>query len=77
MVQRANALSQTPYVPYEGQRVAGFDPLMEQAFGRIQNQGVAGQIGQATNLALAAGQESREGMQYDPYTMGRFTGNTT
>lgn len=77
MVQRANALSQTPYVPYEGQRVADFDPMMLQAFQRMQGQGVAGQIGQATDLALAAGQESREGMQYDPYTMGRFTGDTT
>lgn len=76
MVQRANTLSQTPYVPYEGQRVAEFTPMMNEAFGRIGSQGVAGQIGQATNLALAAGQESREGMQYDPYTMGRFTGDT-
>lgn len=76
MVQRANSLSQTPYVPYEGQRVADFDPMMLQAFQRMQGQGVAGQIGQATDLALAAGQESREGMQYDPYTMGRFTGDT-
>lgn len=76
MVQRANALSQTPYVPYEGQRVADFDPMMLQAFERMQGQGVAGQIGSATDLAMAAGQESREGMQYDPYTMGRFTGDT-
>ncbi len=77
MLQRADALSKTPYKPYGGQRVADFDPMMLQAFQRMQGQGVAGQIGQATDLALAAGQESREGMQYDPYTMGRFTGDTT
>jgi len=76
MVQRADQLSQTPYTPYSGQRVADFSPLMEQAFDRIGGQQVAGQVGTATGLAGAAGQAALGAGSYDPYTMGRFTGET-
>lgn len=40
MLGRAKAVSETPYTPYAGNRVAGFDPLQEKAF-----QGVASLAG--------------------------------
>lgn len=74
LVSRANELSQQPYQQYTGERLAGFDPMMLDAFDRIQNQGVAGQVGQGTDFAMRAGNEALEATSYDPYTMGRFTG---
>ena len=44
-------INQNPYQPYSGQRVAGFSPLMSQAFERVAAQQVAPQIGQATQIA--------------------------
>ena len=44
-----------PYRQYEGQRVAGFNPLQTQAFGDIAAMGIAPQIGQAPGLAGLAG----------------------
>lgn len=76
MLQRANTLSQTPYVPYGGERVAGFDPMMEQAFGRIGGQGVASQIGQASGLAGLAGERAMTAGNLSPYETGRFAGET-
>jgi hypothetical protein len=76
MVGRAVELSQTPYAGYDGQRIADFSPLMEQAFDRIGGQQVAGQLGTATGLAGAAGQAAMGAGSYDPYSMGRFTGDT-
>lgn len=43
------------YQPYGGQRLAGFSPLEQQAFGAIQQFRPAEQIGQATTLANQAG----------------------
>lgn len=48
---KAQALSETPYQPYAGQRVAGFTPMQAQAFQQAAGQQVAGQLGQATGLA--------------------------
>lgn len=76
MVQRANELSKTPYVSYGGERVAEFDPMMLEAFNRIQNQGVAGQIGSATDLAQQAGLAGVAAGAFDPYATGQFTGDT-
>lgn len=76
MLARANTLSQTPYTAYGGQRVAGFDPMMQEAFQRIGGQGVAGQVGTATGLAGAAGAQGLMAGQYDPYAAGQFTGAT-
>lgn len=76
MVQRAQSLSETPYVSYEGQRVAQFTPMMEEAFGRIGDQGVAGQVGAATGLAQQAGLAGLSAGQFAPYQTGQFTGET-
>jgi len=43
-----------PYQPYTVQRMAGLNPLQEQAIMDVQGLGPAGQIWQATNLARYA-----------------------
>jgi hypothetical protein len=48
-------INQNPYQAYGGQRIAGFNPIQEQAFQNITNQQVAGQIGAGTAMAGAAG----------------------
>ena len=48
-------LSKNPYQIFEGQRQAGFTPMQQDAFGRVQNQQVAQQIGAGSGLAGAAG----------------------
>lgn len=54
---RSYALTtQTPYMPYAGERVAGFTPLQQQAFQQIQGMQPSAQLGQATDLATQAGQ---------------------
>lgn len=58
---KAQALSETPYQTYAGQRVAGATPMMAQAFQRAANQQVAPQIGQATQVA---GQIAPEAFRY-------------
>lgn len=55
-----------PYQSYEGQRVAGLNPLQMQAMGQIQGQQTASQLDQATGIAgLAALQAQRAG-RYGP-----------
>lgn len=77
LVARGQALSSRPYEAYTGNRVAEFSPDMQTAFGRMRNQQVAGQIGQATGLAGLAGERAMQvGSSlgaYNPYEMGGFT----
>ncbi len=61
---KAEALSNTPYQAYGGQRTADFNPLQQQAFQGAGNLGPAQQIGTGTQLAglgglgaLGAGQQ--------------------
>jgi hypothetical protein len=59
MLGRASALTtQSSYQPYSGQQIAGFTPMQAQAFQNIANQQVAGQIGEASNLASQVGRTS-------------------
>ena len=54
---RSYALTtQTPYMPYAGERVAGFTPMQQQAFQQLQGMQPSAQLGQATDLATQAGQ---------------------
>lgn len=59
---RSYALTtQTPYMPYAGERVAGFTPLQEQAFSQIGSMQPSAQLGQAAGItsdvaSQAAGQ---------------------
>lgn len=61
-----------PYRTYEGQRVAGFNPLQMQAFGDIAAMGISPQIAQATGLAGLAGLRAGEAGQYSPFAGGQF-----
>jgi hypothetical protein len=56
--QALTDINKNPYQPYAGQRFAGFTPMQAQAFQNVANQQVAGQIGEASNLASQAGQTS-------------------
>lgn len=51
-------INQNPYRQYQGQRVADFTPMQQQAFGNIGSMQTAGQIGQGTALAGTAGLNS-------------------
>jgi hypothetical protein len=55
MLGKAEALSKAPYQAYQGQRIAGFDPMQEQAFQAAANLGPAQQIGTGTELAGMGG----------------------
>lgn len=47
--------SQNPYQQYQGQRIAEFTPMQQQAFQNLSQMGPAGQIGTGTTLAGASG----------------------
>ena len=55
MLGQSEALTQTGYMPYGGQRLQAFTPMQQQAFQNYANQSVAGQIGAGSGLAAAAG----------------------
>lgn len=58
MLGKAEALSEQPYQTFGGQRIQGFDPMQQRAFGNAKNQSTAGQLGQATGLAAGASNAS-------------------
>ena len=60
LVARGQALTNRPYEGYTGARVADFSPDMETAFGRMRNQQIAPQIGEATGLASLAGKRAMD-----------------
>jgi len=71
---KATALTDTtqnPYKEYEGQRIAEFNPMQQQAFQSIQNMGTSGAIGQGIDVAgQAAGRALNT--SYNPYQTGQF-----
>ena len=74
MLGRAQALSETPYQAYQGERTAGFTPMQQQAFQGIQNLGPSEQLGTATNLAGAAGLGAlNTGYRAGRFSAGQFT----
>lgn len=52
-------LATNPYQQYQGQMVAGFNPLQQQSMNTIQGMTPAGQINQGTGLAGLAGQQAQ------------------
>ncbi len=60
IVSKARTIGDTPYQAYTGQRVADFSPDMLTAMERMRNQGVAGEIDQASGLAGLAGQRASD-----------------
>ena len=71
-------INQNPYQQYQGQRVAGFNPLQTQAMGSIQNMQASPAIGAGMGIAGAAGMGSLNAggnynrMATDPYAMQAF-----
>ena len=55
MLGKAEATTEEPYQPYTGERIAGFNPMQQQAFQDASNLNPASQLGQATGLAGMAG----------------------
>jgi hypothetical protein len=78
MLGKTEALSQTPYQAYGGERIAGFTPMQQQAFQGVANLRPAQQLGTATQMGGIAGlQGLRAGQQFaqqatDPYAMGAY-----
>lgn len=75
VIAKGEALSDRQYVPYQGERIAGFTPMQQQAFGSAQQLGpsAAGQFGMG--LAGEAGARAL-GAQFNPYQTGQFQGGT-
>jgi len=78
MLGKAEALTETPYQAYGGERTAGFNPMQQQAFQEAQNLGPAQQLGVGTQLAgmsglgsLQAGQ-NYQNMATNPYAMQSY-----
>jgi hypothetical protein len=67
-------LSANPYLQYQGERFAQFNPLQQQSFANIGSMAPAGQINEATGIAQLAAQQGL-GAQYDPtqYQSQSFT----
>jgi hypothetical protein len=55
MLGKAEAVTNTPYQAYGGERIAGFTPMQQQAFQGTQNLQVAPQLGVGTRIAGGAG----------------------
>lgn len=78
MLGKTEALSQTPYQAYKGERIAGFTPMQQQAFQGVANMRPAQQLGTATQMSGIAGlQGLGAGQRYaqqatDPYAMGAY-----
>lgn len=78
MLGKTEALAGTPYQRYQGERIAGFTPLQQQAFQGVANLQPAQQLGTATQMGGIAGlQGLGAGQQYaqqatDPYAMQSY-----
>ena len=55
MLGKSEALSNTPYQAYGGERIAGFTPMQQQSFQQVQNLQPSQQLGTGTQLAGMAG----------------------
>ena len=54
-LKKTEALTETPYQAYGGDRIAGFSPMQLQAQQAASQMGTSGQLGTGTGLATAAG----------------------
>ena len=72
---KGQALTQTPYQAYGGERQAGFTPLQQQSFGSAAQMQPSQLGAQAGQLAGAATMGAL-GTNYNPYETGGFTSQT-
>lgn len=76
--QALTNINQNPYQSYQGSRVAGFEPMQQQAFSNIQNMQASPQNAQATGMSGIAGINSlMAGQNYqnqatDPNAMAAY-----
>lgn len=61
---KGSALSNAPYQAYQGERIAGFQPLQQKAFQGAEFMAPSAATGEAVTRAL--------GTSYDPYATGQF-----
>ena len=78
MLGKTEALTNSPYQAYQGERIAGFTPMQQQAQQNMANLQPAQQLGTATQLAgigglgsLGAGQQYQQ-MATNPYAMQAY-----
>lgn len=78
MLGKTEALTNAPYQAYQGERIAGFTPMQQQAQQSMANLQPAQQLGTATQLAglgglggLGAGQQFQQ-MATNPYAMQAY-----
>ena len=78
MLGKSEALAGAPYQAYGGERIAGFDPMQEQAFQGVANLQPSQQLGTATQMAgmvglgsLGAGQRYNQ-QATDPFAMQAY-----
>lgn len=78
MLGKAEALSNAPYQAYQGERIAGFTPMQQQAQQAAANLGPARQLGVGTQMAglaglgaMGAGQQYQQ-MATNPYAMQAY-----
>lgn len=69
MLGKAEALSGQQYQPYQGQRIAGFDPMQQEAFKRAGEMQTSAQLGQASGIAQGVADAAQKAGQY---TAGQF-----
>lgn len=65
LIGQAGAITQAPYQPYTGERIAQFTPLQQQAFAGTQQRQATPQLGAAAQIAQAAALQGM-GQQYNP-----------
>jgi len=76
LISKASGIANEPYTPYSGPRVAGLDPLQQQAIGNASTTGQAGgnTLQGAADLASSAGNTQFDPQQFQqflsPYTDG-------
>lgn len=68
----AGGLLSQPYRQYEGQMVAGFNPLQQAAFSDLAAMGISPQTLEASGLASLAGQRAGQLGQYQAYQPRQF-----
>lgn len=78
MLGKTEALGNAPYQPYQGERIAGFTPMQQQAQQAAANLGPAQQLGIGTQMAglaglgaMGAGQQYQQ-MATNPYAMQAY-----
>lgn len=70
--QGENLAYNTPYVSYEGARVAGLDPLQEQAYAGLKGLTTPDQISKATEMLGLAGLDAGKTQQFDAGMMQQY-----